>query len=59
MYRYYPDFGSNQAERLSILLPWLAPGPRQHLEALLKEHPSGRGIRVAYKEYDWTVNAAD
>ncbi len=57
--RYYPDFGSNKAERLRFVLPYLGSQQRGTLERLLAADPSARGIKVKYNEYDWTINAAE
>eukprot|EP00878_Enallax_costatus_P009243 GHUV01009661.1.p1 GENE.GHUV01009661.1~~GHUV01009661.1.p1 ORF type:complete len:515 (+),score=139.91 GHUV01009661.1:157-1701(+) len=56
---YYPDFGSDKAERLKFLLQYLPERPRQDLQQMLAADPSARGITVQHKTYDWDINAAD
>jgi hypothetical protein len=53
---YYPDFGSNKAERLRYLLPHVPPATRAALEGLLAADPGAMGITVAYREYSWDLN---
>jgi len=55
---YSVDFGSIKVERLTWLLPFLAPQARSDLQSMLGEADGGRGIRLVYKEYDWSLNDA-
>ena len=53
---YAVDFGSNKQERLAFVSQFLAPPERDALRAMLAD---GQDIRVAYKEYDWSLNGTD
>lgn len=55
---YYPDFGDSKAARLRFLLPYLQAEQRSRLDQLLAADPNAAGIKVTFKPYDWTINAA-
>lgn len=55
---YFVDFGATKAARLSFLLPHLPPATRRALAGLLQADPEAADIKVAYRPYDWSLNAA-
>jgi hypothetical protein len=55
---YYVDFGADKAARLCFLLPYLPADTRGKLEQLLAADPKASGVKVEYRPYDWTINAA-
>ena len=52
---YAPDFGSSTIERLSFVRRFLRGQARADLDRLLAED-GGKGVRMTYREYDWTLN---
>lgn len=52
---YAPDFGSSPTERLGFIRGFLRGAARERLDALLAEE-GGKGVRLTYRDYDWTLN---